>query len=520
MTEFRFESDTMGEVRVPFNVHYGAQTQRASENFKISGIRFPRRFIKMLGLVKAAAAEVNKELGLFSNDFTDAIMTAAREVADGQWDQEFVLDVFQTGSGTSTNMNANEVIASRANELMGGRRGDVEPIRPIEHVNRCQSSNDVIPTAIHLSALEGIDHDLLPAIEQLAAGLEAKAIEFGDVLKVGRTHLQDAVPILLGQEFGGWASQLRHGITRIHAARVHLLELPLGGTAIGTGLNAHPEFGERVCKLLAKSAVPGVRMADNLFESISARDAVVEASAVFKTLAISLIKIAGDIRLLSCGPRTGIAEISIPELQPGSSIMPGKVNPVMPEMMIQVCAQVIGNDAAVTLGGLTGQLELNAMMPVMAHNLLQSISILSAACRAFDEKCVSHGPVMSANPDNARGITANRERCRLLVESSLMPVTALVPKLGYQQAAKIASEALRTGRTIREVVLAHNLISATELDSLLDLTSMTHPSAGNRVSAATNKSSEHAANPVSESANAIDRWRDDGGHQLVGSSGS
>jgi fumarate hydratase class II len=294
---------------------------------------------------------------------------------------------------------------------MGGTRGDVSPIRPIEHVNRCQSSNDVIPTAIHLSALKGIDHDLLPAIEQLASGLEAKAREFSDVLKVGRTHLQDAVPILLGQEFGGWAAQLRHGLKRIQTARVQLLELPLGGTAIGTGLNAHPEFGERICKILAKSAVPNVRVADNLFESISSRDAVVEASASLKCLAVSLIKIAGDIRLLSCGPRTGIAEISLPELQPGSSIMPGKVNPVMPEMMIQVCAQVIGNDTAVTLGGLMGQLNLNAMMPLMAHNLLQSISILAAACRAFDEKCVSHGPVMPDNPDNARGITADRERC-------------------------------------------------------------------------------------------------------------
>ena len=498
MTEFRIESDTMGEVRVPFNVHYGAQTQRAADNFKISGIRFPRRFIRMLGLVKAAAAEVNQELGLVSNDFAVAIMTSAREVADGQWDHEFILDVFQTGSGTSTNMNANEVIASRANELMGGTRGDVSPIRPIEHVNRCQSSNDVIPTTIHLSALEAIDQDLLPAIETLASGLEAKAKEFSNILKVGRTHLQDAVPMLLGQEFSAWAAQLRHGITRIQTARIQLLELPLGGTAIGTGLNAHPEFGDRICKLLAKTAVPDVRVAGNLFESISARDAVVEVSASFKCLAVSLIKIAGDIRLLSCGPRTGIAEISIPELQPGSSIMPGKVNPVMPEMMIQVCAQVIGNDAAVTLGGVMGQLDLNVMMPLMAHNLLQSISILAAACRAFDEKCVSQGPEMPANSDNARGITANRERCRLLVEASLMPVTALVPKLGYQRAAKIASESLRTGRTIRELVLADNLISATELDSLLDLTSMTQPSAGSQIS-----------------ASAIDRWRDDGGDQLI-----
>ncbi|MCA9010657.1 MAG: class II fumarate hydratase [Planctomycetaceae bacterium] len=498
MNEFRLESDSLGEVRVPCNVHYGAQTQRAADNFKISGIRFSRRFIKMLGLVKAAAAEVNQELGIIRNDYADAISTAAREVAAGQWDHEFILDIFQTGSGTSTNMNANEVIASRANELMGGKKGDVKPIQPIEHVNRCQSSNDVIPTAIHLSVLEALAQELLPAVDQLASGLEAKAVEFSDVLKVGRTHLQDAVPMLLGQEFGGWAAQLRHGLERIQTARVQLLELPLGGTAIGTGLNAHPEFGLRICQLLAKTAVPEVRPADNLFESISARDAVVASSAALKTLAVSLIKIAGDVRLLSCGPRTGLAEISIPELQPGSSIMPGKVNPVMPEMMVQVCAQVIGNDAAVTLGGVMGQLDLNVMMPLMAHNLLQSIEILAAASRAFDEKCVSHGPEMPGNPDNVRGIAANRERCRQLVESSLMPVTALVPKLGYQRAAKIASESLRTGKTIREVVLEDHLISATELDSLLDLTSMAYPTAVHEVS-----------------ATAIDRWRDDGGHQIV-----
>jgi fumarate hydratase class II len=514
MTEFRLESDTMGTVRVPLNVHYGAQTQRAADNFRISGIRFPRRFIKMLGRVKAAAAEVNRETGLISNEFADAIAKAASEVADGQWDQEFILDIFQTGSGTSTNMNANEVIASRANELMGGRRGDVSPIRPIDHVNRCQSSNDVIPTVIHLSALESIDQELLPAVEQLISGLEAKAEEFSDVVKVGRTHLQDAVPILLGQEFGGWAAQLRRGVTRITTARAQLLELPLGGTAIGTGLNAHPEFGQRICDRLAQTAIPNVHVASNLFASISSRDAVVELSASLKILAVSLIKIAGDIRLLSSGPRTGIGEISIPELQPGSSIMPGKVNPVMPEMMIQVCAQVIGNDAAVTLGGILGQLDLNVMMPLLAHNLLQSISILAAACSTFDEKCVSSGPVMSANPDNACGIVANRERCRQLVESSLMPVTALVPKLGYQRAAKIASESLRTGRTIRETVLAENLISATELDSLLDLSSMTHPSMSPQVSAAIDTASQHNGTDVSIAVKAIDRWRDDGGSQL------
>ncbi|HRA88676.1 MAG TPA: class II fumarate hydratase, partial [Planctomycetaceae bacterium] len=476
MAKFRVESDVMGDVLVPSERHYGAQTQRAFDNFQISGIRFQRRFIRALGLVKAAAAESNKDLRLLGDHIAEAIITAAMEVADGQWDAEFVLDVFQTGSGTSTNMNANEVIASRANELIGGKKGDVQPVRPIDDVNRCQSSNDVIPTAIHLATLDGIDQDLVPAIETLAQGLEAKAHEFRDVLKTGRTHLQDAVPIMLGQEFGGWASQLRHGIARILATRVHLLELPIGGTALGTGLNAHPEFAERICKVLARLATPGLRKADNPFEAIGARDALVEVSGAFRTVAVSLIKIAGDIRLLSSGPRTGFAEISIPELQPGSSIMPGKVNPVMCEMMIQVCAQVIGNDAAITLGGVMGQLDLNVMMPLMAHNLLQSMTILAAACRTFDEKCVSHGPVVRDNPENIHGISANPERCRLLVESSLMAVTALVPVLSYHNAARIARDSFRTGKTIREIVLAENLVSATEIDSLLDLTRMTRSS--------------------------------------------
>lgn len=462
----------MGEVCVPVDVHYGAQTQRAVENFRISGMRFPRPFIRMLGLVKAAAAAVNGDLKLLTKEFSKAIETAANEVAAGQWDGEFVLDIFQTGSGTSTNMNANEVIASRANERMGGTKGDVEPIRPIDDVNRRQSSNDVIPTAIHLAALAGIDHDLLPAIEKLAVGLESKAKEFHDVLKTGRTHLQDAVPILLGQEFSGWASQLRHGIVRIQSARTRLLELPIGGIALGTGLNAHPEFAVRMITVLARTANPDVRNADNLFEAIGSRDAMVDASGALKSLAVSLIKIAGDMRLLASGPRAGIAEISLPELQPGSSLMPGKVNPVIPEMMIQVCAQVIGNDAAVTLGGLLGQLDLNAMMPHMAHNILQSIAILAAACRTFNDKCVSHGPDMKGKPDNVNGISANRERCRMLVEWSLMSVTALVPVIGYQKSAEIARESSRTGRTIRDVINEKHMVPESVLDSVLDVTSM------------------------------------------------
>jgi len=475
MTGFRTETDSMGEVSVPVEAHYGAQTQRAVENFAISGLRFPGTFIRALGLVKAAAAKVNQEIGLLPEDQAVAIETAAMEVASGRWDEQFVLDIFQTGSGTSTNMNANEVIASRANELLGGQRGDAQPVRPNDEVNKCQSSNDVIPTAIHLAALQQIDQQLLPAVDQLAGGLESKAHEFHDVLKTGRTHLQDAVPIMLGQEFSGWASQLRHGIHRLQKARMHLLELPIGGTALGTGLNAPLEFGPRMCEVLARTATADVRGADNLFEAMASRDAIVEMSGTLKTLAVSLMKIANDIRLLSSGPRTGIGEIHIPQLQPGSSIMPGKVNPVMPEMMTQVCAQVIGNDAAITVGGLMGQLDLNVMMPMMAHNLLQSISILSTACHTFHHRCVAHGPVMAEYPENEHGIIANRERCRILVESSLMPVTALVPKIGYGDAAEIAKDASRSGLTIRQVLLEKNLYSEAELDKLLDLTRMTGP---------------------------------------------
>ncbi len=475
MPEFRVETDTMGQVRVPAEAHYGAQTQRAVENFPISGIRFPRRLIRALGLIKGAAAQVNKDLGLLKAEYADAILRAAQEVADGKWDGEFVLDIFQTGSGTSTNMNANEVLSSRANELLGGKKGDRKPVRPNDEVNKCQSSNDVIPSAIHLAVLEALRHDLLPALDTLATGLEQKAAEFQDVLKTGRTHLQDAVPMMLGQEFSGYAWQARRGIARVHKAMTHLEEVPIGGTALGTGLNAHPEFGGRVCALLTKITGIPLREAENKFEAMGARDALVEASGALKVAAVSLIKIASDIRLLSCGPRTGIAEIAIPELQPGSSIMPGKVNPVMPEMLIQVGAQVIGNDAAVTLGGAFGQLDLNVMMPLMAHNLLQSVALLSSGAKVFHERCVSGGPVMPGNPDNVKGIVANRERCRKLVENSLMPVTALVPKLGYKEAAAIAQEAHRTGKTVREVVLAKKLIAEAELDALLDLTAMTQP---------------------------------------------
>ncbi len=478
--ECRMETDSMGPVCVPSEVCYGAQTQRAVENFAISGVRFPRRFIRALGLIKGVAAEVNQDLGVpkLKPEYARAIVRAAQEVAEGKWDGEFVLDIFQTGSGTSTNMNANEIISCRANELLGGRRGGRKPVRPNDEVNQSQSSNDVIPTAIHLAALEAFQHDLLPALDALANGLEKKAAEFKDVLKTGRTHLQDAVPIMLGQEFSGYASQVRHGIARVKTTMKDLEEVPIGGTALGTGLNACVEFGARVCNLLAKKTGIPLREAENKFEAMGARDALVEASGALKVVAVSLIKIASDIRLLSCGPRTGIAEISLPELQPGSSIMPGKVNPVMPEMMIQVGAQVIGNDHAVTLGGAFGQLDLNVMMPLIAHNLLQSIALLSNGAKVFNERCVSSGPPMPDNPDNVKGIVANRERCRKLVENSLMPVTGLVPRIGYDRAAQIAKKALRTGKTVRQVALEEiRDLPEAELDKLLDLTAQTRPGA-------------------------------------------
>ncbi|MEX2405809.1 MAG: class II fumarate hydratase, partial [Actinomycetota bacterium] len=362
----------MGEIQVPAQAYYGAQTQRAVENFPVSGLRFPRRFIQALGLIKWAAAGVNEELGLLDARIADAVRRAADEVADGQLDAEFVLDVFQTGSGTSTNMNANEVIANRAAEIMGGQRGSKE-IHPNDHVNMCQSSNDVIPTGIRLAAVLGISEGLIPALERLEAALSAKAREFDDVVKVGRTHLMDATPVRLGQEFSGYATQVERGVDRLRSALERLAELPLGGTAVGTGLNAHPEFAARAIALLADRTGHPLREAADHFEAQGAQDALVEASGALKTVAVSLMKIANDIRWMGSGPRGGLGELRLPSLQPGSSIMPGKVNPVITEVVRQVGAQVIGNDAAVTVGGALGDFELNVMMPVMAHNLLQAV---------------------------------------------------------------------------------------------------------------------------------------------------
>ncbi|HEV7215895.1 MAG TPA: class II fumarate hydratase, partial [Chloroflexota bacterium] len=384
----RVERDSMGELPVPQGAYYGASTMRAVRNFPISDLRFPRRFIYALGLIKRCAAEVNADLGLLDRTAAAAIAEAAQEVADGNWDSQFVVDIFQTGSGTSTNMNANEVIANRAIELLGGQIGSRKPVHPNDHVNICQSSNDVIPTAIQIAALLGVQLDLKPALEQLQAAMEAKSREFWPIIKTGRTHLQDATPIRLGQEFLGYAGQAERALRRLRHAISELAELPLGGTAVGTGINTHPEFARRVCEKLSADTGVSVGETSNHFQAQSTIDAVVEASAVTAAVAVSLLKIGNDIRWLGSGPRAGIGEIALPEVQPGSSIMPGKVNPVIAEALTMVCAQVIGNHATVEIAGQSGNFELNVMMPVAAYNLLQSISLLAAAVRNFVEQCV------------------------------------------------------------------------------------------------------------------------------------
>jgi fumarate hydratase class II len=455
MTDYRIETDSMGEVRVPASAYYGAHTQRALENFPISGRRMPREFIRAMGIIKWAAAEANMSLGLLERDIGEAILRASGEVTEGVFDQEFVVDVYQTGSGTSTNMNANEVIANRAIELLGGRIGKRTPVHPNDHVNRCQSSNDVIPTAIHISALEGIEKTLLPQLRDLREALRKKARQFRGIVKVGRTHLQDAVPIRLGQEFGGYASQIEHGIRRVEGLRRHLKELALGGTAVGTGLNAPREFGPLAIKKIAEfTGIPFVQR-KNPFEAIAARDAVVETSGQLKTLAVSLMKIANDLRWMSSGPRCGLGEITLPDLQPGSSMMPGKVNPVIPESTMMVCATVIGHDAAITMGGQHGNFELNTMMPIMADHLLESIRLLANASKNLAERCV-------------KGIEANKDRMRSLVERSLALATALAPEIGYDAAAGIVKEAFSTGKTVSQVSHVQRILPEGELKRLLD----------------------------------------------------
>jgi len=455
MTGYRIEKDSMGEVRVPEKAYYGAQTQRAIGNFPVSGVRMPLPVVHAAAMIKGFAAEVNAGLAILDPSLAEAVSRAARETLEGRFDDQFPVDVFQTGSGTSTNMNVNEVLANRANELLGNPLGGNSPVHPNDHVNRCQSSNDVIPSAIRIAARRELSDRLVPALSSLRDALAAKAGEFSDILKIGRTHLQDAVPVTLGQEFSGYASQVDHGIRRVRAAFADLEELPLGGTAVGTGLSAHPEFGARTIAEIANATGIPFRPAENRFEAMGAQDPLVAASGTLKGVAASLLKISHDIRLLSSGPRCGIGEIDLPPLQPGSSIMPGKVNPVILEVSIQVCAQVIGNDAVVTLGGSLGVLELNVMLPVMARNLLESIGLLSSASVLLAERCVS-------------GITPNRKRCGELIEQSLAMVTPLAVKIGYDKAAELAHEAYHSGRTIRAVLLDRKVLPPEEIEKILD----------------------------------------------------
>jgi fumarate hydratase class II len=458
-TPHRVERDSMGEVQVPRDALFGAQTRRALDNFPISDLRKPRRFVEALGAIKLESAVVNNELGLIGKEEKGAIVEAAEEVIDGRLDNAFVLDVFQTGSGTSTNMNANEVISNRAIQILGGELGSKSPIHPNDHVNMGQSSNDVIPTAIHLSALISIDQDLLPALEKLRNALQQKAEQFDDVVKTGRTHLQDATPIRLGQEFLGYAGQMERGITRLRKAQDDLSEVALGGTAVGTGVNTEPEFASRVCERLSRRFGVDVHETENHFQAQSAMDGTVFTSGALKTVAVSLMKIANDIRWLGSGPRAGIGEIALPEVQPGSSIMPGKVNPVIAESVAMVAAQVMGNDTTITIAGQSGNFELNVMLPLIAYNLLQSIDLLANASENLTNQCVI-------------GIEAT-ERGPELVEQGLMLATALAPVIGYDKAAEISKAAYKTGRTIREVARENTELSEEQLDDLLDARKMT-----------------------------------------------
>jgi len=457
--DYRIERDSMGEMQVPAGAYYGASTQRAVENFPISKLRFGRRFIWALGLIKWAAAKANKEMGRYDAEKADAVMQACDEVMDGKLDAEFVVDIFQTGSGTSTNMNANEVIANRATEILGGELGS-KLVHPNDHVNNGQSSNDVIPTAIHIAATGAVREDLLPALGKLAASLDAKAEEFKDVVKTGRTHLMDATPVTLGQEFSGYATQIHKGAERMEKVLPELEELALGGTAVGTGLNAPVGLVPLMIRHIADRSGYPFREADNHFEAQAAKDAVVATSGMLKTVATSLFKIANDLRWLSSGPRTAIGEIRLPTLQPGSSIMPGKINPVIPEAVMQVAGQVIGNDVSVTWGGANGNFELNVMMPLMSYNLIESIDLLANVSTVLAEKCVD-------------GIEANVERATELVERDIIIITALAPHVGYDKAADIAHVAMDTNRGVREVALEMSGLSAEELDKVLDLKKMT-----------------------------------------------
>jgi fumarate hydratase class II len=459
--DFRIEHDSMGEVRVPAHAKWRAQTQRAVENFPISGQSLERAHIEALARVKAAAATVNAELGVVDKDITEAIIEAAAEVAAGRWDEHFPIDVFQTGSGTSSNMNANEVLATLATERLG------RPVHPNDHVNASQSSNDVFPSSIHIAAASAVVNDLIPALRHLEGALDRKAVEFADVVKSGRTHLMDATPVTLGQEFGGYAAQVRLGVERLESTLPRLAELPLGGTAVGTGINTPAGFSARVIAEVARATGLPLTEARDHFEAQGARDGLVEASGQLRTIAVSLNKISNDIRWMGSGPRTGLTEIFLPDLQPGSSIMPGKVNPVLPEALCMVCAQVIGNDAAIAFGGAAGNFELNVMLPMLARNLLESIRLLSNISRLFADRCID-------------GIEANAERCREFAESSPSIVTPLNKYIGYEEAAKVAKASLAERKTIKQVVLERGYVeagklTAEQLDEALDVLFMTHP---------------------------------------------
>ncbi|AQT74198.1 MULTISPECIES: class II fumarate hydratase [unclassified Streptomyces] len=458
---FRTEHDSMGDVRVPLHAKWRAQTQRAVENFPLSGQRLERAHIEALARIKGAAALVNARLGVVDQDVADAIRSAAAEVADGRWDEHFPVDVFQTGSGTSSNMNTNEVIATLATERLG------RDVHPNDHVNASQSSNDVFPSSIHIAATAAVANDLVPALERLAAALERKAVEFDRVVKAGRTHLMDATPVTLGQEFGGYAAQIRYGVERLRASLPRLAELPLGGTAVGTGINTPPGFSAAVIAEVAVATGLPLTEARDHFEAQGARDALVETSGMLRTVAVSLTKICNDLRWMASGPRTGLAEISLPDLQPGSSIMPGKVNPVVPEAVLMVAAQVMGNDATVAVAGASGNFELNVMLPVMARNLLESIRLLAGASRLLADRTVD-------------GITADEARAREYAESSPSVVTPLNRYIGYEEAAKVAKRSLAERRTIREVVLESGYVergdlTLEQLDEALDVLRMTRP---------------------------------------------
>jgi fumarate hydratase class II len=461
--QVRIETDSFGPIEVPAEHYWGAQTQRSLQNFRIGGERMPISLVRALGVVKLAAARVNVRLGVLEPRLGEAIAKAAQEVVEGKLDEEFPLVVWQTGSGTQTNMNVNEVIAGRANEILGAGRGGKSPVHPNDHVNRGQSSNDTFPTAMHVAAAQEVHHRLLPALNHLHGALAGKAKAFADIVKIGRTHLQDATPLTLGQEFSGYAHQVAMGIERVRSALPRVMELAQGGTAVGTGLNTKKGFAEAVAAEIARiTGLPFVT-APNKFEALAAHDALVELSGALNTVAVSLMKIANDIRLLGSGPRSGLGELRLPENEPGSSIMPGKVNPTQCEALTMVCCQVMGNHVAVTIGGANGHLELNVFKPVIAHNVLQSIRLLADAARSFTDNCVA-------------GIEANRERIRELVERSLMLVTALAPKIGYDAAAKVAKKAHAEGITLKEAALALELVTAEEFETIVRPEAMVGPS--------------------------------------------